>query len=105
MKKICLEAYQSGFQVCTHAIGDSANALMLDIYAEILKGKNDRRWRIEHAQVVDPEDLPKFREFSIIPSVQPSHATSDMNWAEKRLAPNDSNMLMPTTIFLSKMVG
>ena len=85
LKKICLEAYQSGFQVCTHAIGDSANALMLDIYAEILKGKNDRRWRIEHAQVVDPEDLPKFREFSIIPSVQPSHATSDMNWAEKRL--------------------
>jgi len=87
LKEICLKAYNSDFQVCTHAIGDSANRLMLDIYSEILKGKNDRRWRIEHAQVVDPEDLMKFGQFSIIPSVQPTHATSDMDWAEKRLGP------------------
>ncbi|WDF56010.1 amidohydrolase [Mucilaginibacter sp. KACC 22063] len=74
-----------GFQMCTHAIGDSANRLMLKIYASALKGKNDRRWRIEHAQIVAPEDVKLFGENSIIPSVQPTHATSDMYWAGQRL--------------------
>ncbi len=74
-----------GFQMCTHAIGDSANRMMLKIYAGVLKGKNDRRWRIEHAQIVAPEDLKLFGENNIIPSVQPTHATSDMNWAVQRL--------------------
>lgn len=73
------------FQMNTHCIGDSANALLLDVYAETLRGTNDLRWRIEHAQVVSPEDQPKFAAFSIIPSVQPTHATSDGPWAEKRL--------------------
>jgi predicted amidohydrolase YtcJ len=76
-----------GFQMCTHAIGDSANRVMLKIYASVLKGKNDRRWRIEHAQVVAPEDMKYFKDFNIIPSVQPTHATSDMSWAIKRLGP------------------
>ena len=75
----------NGFQMATHCIGDSANALMLGVYGEKLKGTNDRRWRIEHAQVVEPKDLPLFAKFNIIPSVQPTHATSDMYWAEERL--------------------
>ncbi|SEP36229.1 amidohydrolase [Mucilaginibacter sp. OK283] len=74
-----------GFQMCTHAIGDSANRVMLKIYASVLKGKNDRRWRIEHSQIVAPEDVALFGDNSIIPSVQPTHATSDMYWAGKRL--------------------
>lgn len=76
-----------GFQMCTHAIGDSANRVMLKIYASALKGKNDRRWRIEHAQIVDPQDLKLFADYNVIPSVQPTHATSDMYWAGKRLGP------------------
>lgn len=74
-----------GFQMCTHAIGDSANRVILKIYASVLKGKNDRRWRIEHAQVLSPEDIHYFGDYSIIPSVQPTHATSDMRWAGTRL--------------------
>jgi predicted amidohydrolase YtcJ len=76
---------RSDFQANTHCIGDSANRLILDLYVKYLKGKNDRRWRIEHAQVVTFGDVPKFGAFSIIPSVQPTHATSDMYWAEARL--------------------
>jgi len=81
----CQLAYENNYQMCTHAIGDSAVRVMLNIYAAILKGPNDRRWRIEHAQVVDANDVSLFGEFSIIPSVQPTHATSDMYWAETRL--------------------
>ncbi|MBS4044274.1 MAG: amidohydrolase [Chitinophagaceae bacterium] len=77
--------YSKGFQMCTHAIGDSGNRTILDIYAKYLKGKNDLRWRIEHAQVVNENDFKKFAENSIIPSVQPTHATSDMYWAKDRL--------------------
>jgi len=73
------------FQLCTHAIGDSSNREILRIYASVLKGKNDRRWRIEHAQVVNPADMNLFGEYNIIPSVQPTHATSDMYWAGARL--------------------
>jgi predicted amidohydrolase YtcJ len=76
---------EKGFQLCTHAIGDSANRVILKIYASVLKGKNDRRWRIEHAQVLAPEDIKYFGEYNIIPSVQPTHATSDMYWAVDRL--------------------
>lgn len=79
--------YKSGFQANTHCIGDSANHLMLELYGKLLKGKNNRRWRIEHAQVVSPEDIAKFGQYSIIPSVQPTHATSDMYWATDRLGP------------------
>ncbi len=75
----------NGFQMNTHCIGDSAAKLLLDVYGEKLGGQNDLRWRIEHAQVVDPADRPRFAEFSIIPSVQPTHATSDAPWAGDRL--------------------
>ena len=73
------------WQLCTHAIGDSANRLILRIYNKYLKGKNDKRWRIEHAQVINDADFDWFGKASIIPSVQPTHATSDMYWAGGRL--------------------
>ncbi|WP_153795767.1 amidohydrolase [Foetidibacter luteolus] len=73
------------FQMCTHAIGDSANRAILTIYNKYLNGKNDKRWRIEHAQVVNTSDFNLFGPASIIPSVQPTHATSDMYWAADRL--------------------
>ncbi len=73
------------FQMCTHAIGDSGNRSILNIYAKYLNGKNDKRWRIEHAQVVNQNDFNLFGANSIVPSVQPTHATSDMYWAEERL--------------------
>lgn len=76
---------QRGFQMCTHAIGDSGNRTILNIYAKYLKGKNDLRWRIEHAQVINQNDFNLFGSNSIIPSVQPTHATSDMYWAADRL--------------------
>lgn len=75
----------SGLQMSTHAIGDSGNRVLLNIYHAVLKGKNDRRWRIEHAQVLHPEDFKLFTSGNIIPSVQPTHATSDMYWAIDRV--------------------
>ncbi|QDK78484.1 amidohydrolase [Spirosoma sp. KCTC 42546] len=87
LERVTKLLYASKFQANTHCIGDSANHLMLDLYGKLLKGKNDRRWRIEHAQVVSPEDVLKFGQYSIIPSVQPTHATSDMYWAADRLGP------------------
>ncbi|WP_421806695.1 amidohydrolase [Flagellimonas sp.] len=72
------------YQMNTHAIGDSANIVVLRSYKKALEGKSDRRWKVEHAQVITPSDFDYF-ENGIIPSVQPTHATSDMYWAEDRL--------------------
>ena len=82
---MCRMAYDAGYQVNTHAIGDSGNRIMLRTYAGFLKGKNNRRWRIEHAQIVAPDDFHYFGDYSIIPSVQATHCTSDMYWAGERL--------------------
>ena len=82
---IAAKLITTDFQMCTHAIGDSANRTLLNVYAKYLKGKNDKRWRIEHAQVLDAPDFEKFAKYKIIPSVQPTHATSDMYWAQDRL--------------------
>jgi predicted amidohydrolase YtcJ len=68
----------------THAIGDSANVVVLRAYQKVLEGQADRRWKVEHAQVISPSDFNFFDE-NIIPSIQPTHATSDMYWAEERL--------------------
>ncbi|TWR28264.1 amidohydrolase [Mucilaginibacter achroorhodeus] len=84
-EEVAKKIAEHGFQMATHAIGDSANRVILKIYAENLKGKNDKRWRIEHAQIISPEDVKLFGDYNIIPSVQPTHATSDMAWAIKRL--------------------
>ena len=75
----------SDFQMNTHAIGDSANHIILQTYKDVLKDKEDRRWKIEHAQIISPEDFALFDD--IIPSIQPTHATSDMYWAEDRVGP------------------
>jgi predicted amidohydrolase YtcJ len=87
-EEVAAKIAEHNFQMCTHAIGDSANRVMLKIYNKVLKGKNDKRWRIEHAQVVNTKDFDLFGAASIIPSVQPTHATSDMYWAGQRLGAN-----------------
>ncbi|MEJ8755733.1 amidohydrolase [Pontibacter sp. H259] len=84
-RSIAAQLAKSDFQMNTHAIGDSTNRLLLDIYGEVLGGKNDKRWRIEHSQIVNPEDMVKYGKYNIVPSVQPTHATSDMYWAGDRL--------------------
>jgi predicted amidohydrolase YtcJ len=86
-RNLAKELAATKFQMNTHAIGDSSNRLLLDIYGAALKGQPDRRWRIEHAQVVSRSDVPKFGQYHIVPSVQPTHATSDMYWAGERLGP------------------
>jgi len=83
LSEIARRLSRSDFQMNTHAIGDSANAFVLKTYAQSLKSQTNRRWRIEHAQVVSPDDFLYFTE--ILPSIQPTHATSDMYWAEDRL--------------------
>ncbi|MGB8374436.1 MAG: amidohydrolase family protein [Salegentibacter sp.] len=83
-KEVAARVANSEYQLNTHAIGDSANYLVLKTYDSLLKNKENRRWRVEHAQVIDPDDFHYFSK-NIIPSVQPTHATSDMYWAEDRL--------------------
>ena len=83
-KKTAERVANSKFQLNTHAIGDSANYLVLETYDRLLKDDEDRRWRVEHSQVIEEEDFKYFSK-NIIPSVQPTHATSDMYWAEDRL--------------------
>ncbi|MFN2472468.1 MAG: amidohydrolase, partial [Sphingomicrobium sp.] len=79
-------AAAQGFQVATHAIGDAANAQVLATYEQLAKKyPGDRRWRIEHAQILDPADIKRLAPAGIIASMQPTHQTSDMNMAEARL--------------------
>ncbi len=85
MKKMALLADSFGYQVNTHCIGDDANHEVLKLYSEVLKTANDKRWRIEHAQIVSAGDMDMFGKYNIVPSVQPTHATSDMYWAEDRI--------------------
>ncbi len=87
IRQVAAAAAAGGWQVCTHAIGDRAIRETLDAYEIALKGAGDRRFRIEHAQVVALSDLARFPRLRVIPSMQPSHATSDMRWAEARLGP------------------
>lgn len=82
---VCEKAYNAGYQVCCHAIGDGGVRMILNEYAKFLKGENDLRWRIEHSQVVDPHDFAFYKKYNIIPSIQATHCTSDMPWAEDRL--------------------
>lgn len=85
MKNLAQFCLSNGYQMNTHSIGDSANALILNLYAGVFKQKPDHRFRIEHAQVVDPIDFQKFANYAVFPSVQPTHAVSDADWAEDRL--------------------
>ena len=91
LRMVTSEALAHGFQVCTHAIGDRGNNIALNAYEEALRQNpsrvRDARLRIEHAQVLEPLDIPRFKKLGIIPSMQPTHCTSDMRWAEARLGP------------------
>ena len=86
-RHVCQKAYDAGYQVCCHAIGDGGVHHIIDIYSEFLKGQNDLRWRIEHSQVVAEDDFQRYHDYSIIPSIQTTHCTSDMDWAGERLGP------------------
>lgn len=91
IKRLTKKALQAGLQVATHAIGDRSNRITLDAYTAALSAvpdAKDHRLRIEHAQVVRLEDIPRFKELGIISSMQPPHATSDMPWAEDRVGPD-----------------
>jgi predicted amidohydrolase YtcJ len=89
LKSLAIERDKAGFQLNFHAIGDRANRVALDIFEAVAKanGPRDRRDRIEHAQVIAPEDLPRFAKLKVIASMQPSHQTTDMRWAESRIGP------------------
>jgi predicted amidohydrolase YtcJ len=105
IEEVCRKALRSGFQVCTHAIGDRGNHIVLDAYESVLKSAStssapldyargrsiphdDRRWRVEHAQLLTAGDIPRFAQLGIIPSMQTTHAISDMRWALARLGPD-----------------
>ncbi|MCX6597579.1 MAG: amidohydrolase [Acidobacteria bacterium] len=88
IRDVAKDAVAKGFQVATHAIGDKANRTALEAYGEALQGKKDRRFRIEHAQVVSLPDFKLYADFAVIASLQSTHATSDMRWAQDRLGPD-----------------
>jgi predicted amidohydrolase YtcJ len=87
LRKTVDEALANGFQVCTHAIGDRANNIILNVYEAALRSHSgaDRRLRVEHAQVLSLNDIPRFKQLGVIPSMQPTHCISDMHWAGARL--------------------
>jgi hypothetical protein len=87
LERLILEADAAGFQLAVHAIGDRANSLVLDAFEKAARanGPRDRRFRIEHAQVVRKQDLKRFKALGVIASIQPSHCIDDMRWAEKRI--------------------
>jgi hypothetical protein len=89
LKAMAIERDKAGFQINIHAIGDRTNHIVLDVFEAVAKtnGPRDRRDRIEHAQVVAPDDIPRFARLKVIASMQPSHQTTDMRWAESRIGP------------------
>ena len=106
LKKLASRIAKANFQMNTHAIGDSTVKLLIDTYSKVLENKKDPRWRIEHSQIIDLEDMKGFNN-KILPSVQPTHATSDMYWAEDRVGPNRINGAYSYKALLnrSKVIG
>ena len=90
LRTMAIERDKAGFQINLHAIGDRANRVALDVFEAVAKanGPRDRRDRVEHAQVLAPEDLPRFAKLHVIASMQPSHETTDMRWAATRIGPD-----------------
>lgn len=91
MKRIAEMCKELGYQMNTHAIGDSTNMVMLQLYKDVYEYTPDHRWRIEHAQIVDPKDYALFGQYGVFPSVQPTHAVSDQRWAESRIGKSRMN--------------
>ena len=91
IREVSEKALARGFQVNTHAIGDAANRAALDAYGAVLRGTNDKRFRVEHAQIIAPSDFEKFRKYSVLASMQATHATSDMPWAATRIVNNQDS--------------
>lgn len=87
-EKYCYFLSQRSWQVCVHAIGDSANALALQVFGKLRNHNEGLRWRIEHAQILDPKDFKLFGKYGVVPSVQPTHATSDAPWVPSRICEN-----------------
>jgi predicted amidohydrolase YtcJ len=89
LKLMAIERDRLGFQLAFHAIGDKANQICLDVFESVqrMNPARDRRDRIEHAQVVAPDDIARFGKLNVIASMQPSHETNDMRWAEQRIGP------------------
>jgi predicted amidohydrolase YtcJ len=106
LKKWAMDADKNRLQICTHAIGDKANSYMLDLYEEITKTNPqwDRRFRIEHAQHVKFEDIPRFAENKVIASVQPYHCIDDGVWAEKRIGAERIKYTYPFRSFIDSNV-
>ena len=106
LKKLASRIAKANCQMNTHAIGDSTVKLLIDTYSKVLENKKDPRWRIEHSQIIDLEDMKGFNN-KILPSVQPTHATSDMYWAEDRVGPNRINGAYSYKALLnrSKVIG
>jgi predicted amidohydrolase YtcJ len=92
LKAMALERDKAGFQLAFHAIGDRANRIALDTFESLVRvnGTRERRDRVEHAQVLSPQDLPRFAQLKVIASMQPSHEMTDQRWAEARLGPERS---------------
>jgi predicted amidohydrolase YtcJ len=85
MSEIADLCHSIGYQMNTHAIGDSTNRIMLELYQKVYDRTPDHRWRIEHAQIIDPNDFNLFAKAGVFPSVQPTHAVSDQRWAVSRI--------------------
>ena len=85
VEAVAKDAAAKGYQVCTHAIGDRANREVLDIYERAIGGRDDHRFRVEHAQLLSASDIPRFAELGVIASMQATHCTSDMRWVEARV--------------------
>jgi predicted amidohydrolase YtcJ len=92
IEAVARHALERGYQICTHAIGDRANREVLDAYERAMRDRAGAtspgpRFRIEHAQLLAPEDIPRFAQLGVIPSMQPTHCTSDMRWVDARVGP------------------
>ncbi|HBS29539.1 MAG TPA: amidohydrolase [Phycisphaerales bacterium] len=87
IEELAQHGAEHGYQLCTHAIGDRANREVLDAYERALATRPvaDHRWRIEHAQLLSPQDIPRFAQLGVVASMQPTHCTSDMRWVDARV--------------------
>ncbi len=99
--ELAKKCHHFGFQLCTHAIGDKGNKLVLDTYKKYLNGKNNLRWRVEHAQMVRDEDIPTFVDNDILPSMQPSHCTSDSRWMDERIGKDRTHRISRWKSFIN----